>query len=137
MRDVKRSTKSSYEGLQEDIKNLIVGTIDVVNFPYEGRNTVITIKSEEFTSICPKTGLPDFARITIHYIPDRKLIELKSLKLYLNSYRNVGIFQENAVNKILDDVVKYSDPKFALVIGEFNVRGGLTSRIVARYDKKR
>lgn len=137
MRNIKKLTESSYEGLQDDIKNMVIGTIDVVNFPYQERNTVITIKSEEFTSICPKTGLPDFARISIHYIPDGKLIELKSLKLYLNSYRNVGIFQENAVNKILDDIVKYSDPKFALVIGEFNARGGLTSRIVARYDKKR
>ncbi|MGC8546920.1 MAG: preQ(1) synthase [Thermoplasmata archaeon] len=137
MRNIKKSTESSYEGLQDDIKNMVIGTIDVVNFPYHKRDTVITIKSEEFTSICPKTGLPDFARISIHYIPDGKLIELKSLKLYLNSYRNVGIFQENAVNKILDDIVKYSDPKFALVIGEFNARGGLTSRIVARYDKKR
>ncbi len=137
MRNIKKLTESSYEGLQDDIKNMVIGTIDVVNFPYHERDTVITIKSEEFTSICPKTGLPDFARISIHYIPDGKLIELKSLKLYLNSYRNVGIFQENAVNKILDDIVKYSDPKFALVIGEFNARGGLTSRIVARYDKKR
>ncbi|MGC8655438.1 MAG: preQ(1) synthase [Thermoplasmata archaeon] len=137
MRNIKKLTESSYEGLQDDIKNMVIGTIDVVNFPYQERNTVITVKSEEFTSICPKTGLPDFARISIHYIPDGKLIELKSLKLYLNSYRNVGIFQENAVNKILDDIVKYSDPKFALVIGEFNARGGLTSRIVARYDKKR
>ncbi len=137
MNNIKRSKESSYEGLQDDIKNLEIGEIDVVNFAYSERDTVISITSEEFTSICPKTGLPDFAKITINYIPDVKLIELKSLKLYLNSYRNVGIFQENAVNKILDDIVKFSDPKFAMVIGEFRARGGLTSRIVSRYDKRK
>lgn len=131
-----RRNISPYEGLQDEIRNTNIGSIDVVNFPYQDRHTIISIKSEEFTSICPKTGLPDFAKITINYIPDKKLIELKSLKFYLNSYRNVGIFQENAVNKILDDIVKYASPRFAIVIGEFNARGGLTSRIVARYDKQ-
>lgn len=130
-----KKNRSTYEGLQNEIRNIEVGSIDVVNFPYSERSTLISIKSEEFTSICPKTGLPDFAKITINYIPDKKLIELKSLKLYLNSYRNIGIFQENAVNKILDDIVRYASPKFAVVIGEFNVRGGLSSRIVVRYDK--
>ncbi len=128
---------SEYEGLQDNIKELEIGKIETVFFPYNERNTLITIESDEFTSICPKTGLPDFAKITINYIPNEKLIELKSLKLYLNAYRNVGIFQENAINKILDDIVRYSDPKFAVVIGEFNIRGGLTTKVIARYDRKK
>lgn len=126
---------SEYENLQKGIRELDLGKIDSVQFPYRGRRTHITIETDEFTSICPKTGLPDFGKITVHYLPDRKIVELKSFKLYLHRYRNVGIFQENAVNKILDDLVRSCSPKFMTVIGEFKARGGLKTRIVARFEK--
>ncbi|MGC8562266.1 MAG: preQ(1) synthase [Thermoplasmata archaeon] len=126
---------SEYENLQKDIKKLDLGKIDSVVFPFDENTTHITIETDEFTSICPKTGMPDFGKITVHYLPDRKIVELKSFKLYLHKYRNVGIFQENAVNKILDDLVKSCSPKFMTVIGEFNVRGGLRTRVISRFEK--
>ncbi len=124
-----------YEHLQDNIRDVDLGPIDVVDFAYSDNTTLIKIETDEFTSICPKTGLPDYADIEIHYMPDKKLIELKSFKLYLYKYRNLGIFQENAVNKILDDIVKYAQPKFCIVRGTFNIRGGLKTTITARYQK--
>lgn len=94
----------------------------------------ITIIIPEFTSVCPKTGLPDFGTITIRYQPRDLCIELKSLKYYILGYRSLGIFYENAVNRILKDVVAACRPAWAEVRGEFNVRGGMRSIIQARYD---
>lgn len=91
----------------------------------------------EFTSVCPKTGLPDFGTLTIKYIPKESILELKSLKMYLLAYRNLGIFQENAVNKILEDVVAACEPESAEVTGEFNPRGGISSKVVACYPCQR
>ena len=93
----------------------------------------ITIEIPEYTAICPKTALPDFGVIRLTYVPDRACIELKSLKLYIHGYRNIGIFYENAVNKILADFVKACRPVSATVTGEFTARGGLRSVIQARY----
>lgn len=93
----------------------------------------ITIEIPEYTAICPKTGLPDFGVIRLTYTPDQSCIELKSLKLYIHGYRNLGIFYENAVNKILADVVKACRPVSAAVTGEFTARGGLRSVIQASY----
>jgi 7-cyano-7-deazaguanine reductase len=90
----------------------------------------------EFTSVCPKTGLPDFGKITIKYVPRDNVLELKSLKLYMTAFRNLGIFQENIVNRILDDIVIACNPKSAEVAGEFNPRGGISSRITAVYPPK-
>ncbi|MEM0129849.1 MAG: preQ(1) synthase [Thermoplasmatales archaeon] len=126
---------SEYEHLQDDIEKLDLGSVDSITFPYERNRSVITIETEEFTSVCPKTGMPDFGKITIHYVPDKRIIELKSLKMYLYRYRNIGIFQENAVNKILNDLVKSASPLRMMVIGEFKPRGGLKTRIVCRYEK--
>ena len=95
----------------------------------------ITIEIPEYTAICPKTGLPDFGVIRLTYVPDQSCIELKSLKLYIHGYRNVGIFYENAVNKILADFVKACRPVSAIVTGEFTARGGLRSVIQARYPQ--
>jgi 7-cyano-7-deazaguanine reductase len=95
----------------------------------------ITIEIPEYTAICPKTGLPDFGVIRLTYVPDQSCIELKSLKLYIHGYRNVGIFYENAVNKILADFVKACRPVSATVTGEFTARGGLRSVIQARYPQ--
>lgn len=95
----------------------------------------IIIDDPEFTSVCPKTGLPDFGGIVLRYMPRERCLELKSWKEYLFSYRNLGIFQENIVNQILEDVVKAADPVWAVVRGEFRPRGGISSTIEARYPR--
>ena len=105
-------------------------------FENQFKNYEITIAIPEFTSICPRSGLPDFGTITIRYIPDKWCAELKSLKMYVLAYRNLGIFYENVVNRILRDFVKASKPVQAVVTGEFNVRGGMKSTIEAVYQSK-
>jgi len=105
-------------------------------FKNQFKNYEITISIPEYTSICPKSGLPDFGTITIHYIPDKRCVELKSLKMYILAYRHLGIFYENAVNRILRDFVSASRPIQAIVTGEFNIRGGMKSVIEARYHSK-
>lgn len=97
------------------------------------RNYNITFECSEYTSVCPITGQPDFAKIVIEYIPDKHCIESKSLKLYIFSYRNIGIFFETAVNNILDDLVKACKPKKMTVIGDFNVRGGIGIKVEAKH----
>ena len=99
--------------------------------------TTITIVDPEYNAICPKTGLPDFGTLTIRYEPDRKCVELKSFKLYVTAYRNVGIFYENAVNRILRDLVKACEPTWMEVTGEFHARGGITTRVEVRYERGR
>ena len=96
----------------------------------------ISISMPEFTSICPKTGQPDFAVLTLVYVPNRWCAELKSFKLYIHAYRNLGIFYENAVNRILGDVVAACQPLSAKVTGEFNTRGGMRSVIEANYKRE-
>ena len=95
----------------------------------------ILIDDPEFTSVCPKTGLPDFGVLTIRYMPQEKCLELKSLKEYLFTYRNLGIFQENIANQVLDDVVKATDPVWCEVKGDFRPRGGISTVVVARYPR--
>jgi 7-cyano-7-deazaguanine reductase len=102
-------------------------------FENQYKNYEITISIPEYTSICPKSGLPDFGTITIRYVPNKWCVELKSLKTYILAYRSLGIFYENAVNRILRDFVKASKPIKATVTGEFNVRGGMKSMIEASY----
>jgi 7-cyano-7-deazaguanine reductase len=95
----------------------------------------ILVDDPEFTSVCPKTGLPDFGRITILYMPSELCLELKSLKEYLFCYRNLGIFQENIVNQVLDDVVRACDPVWAKVTGDFRPRGGISTVVTAQYPR--
>ena len=102
-------------------------------FENQFRGYEITISIPEFTSVCPKSGLPDFGTVTIKYVPNRWCIELKSLKMYILAYRHLGIFYENAVNRILGDVVGACRPVRATVTGDFNVRGGMKSVIEASY----
>jgi 7-cyano-7-deazaguanine reductase len=106
-------------------------------FKNQFKNYEITISIPEFTSTCPRSGLPDFGTITIRYVPNQWCIELKSLKMYILAYRNLGIFYENAVNRILRDFVKASKPIKAIVTGEFNVRGGMKSVIEASYPTRK
>ncbi len=96
----------------------------------------IEIETPEFTSVCPRTGLPDHGTIVIRYVPDKECLELKALKMYLLAYRNLGIFQENAVNRILRDCVKACKPREMTVEGDFTPRGGVYSKITANYRRK-
>ena len=105
-------------------------------FKNQFKSYEISISIPEYTSVCPRTGQPDFGTITIRYIPDKWCVELKSLKMYILAYRNLGIFYENAVNRILRDFVRASKPIQAAVTGEFNVRGGMKSVIEASYPPK-
>jgi 7-cyano-7-deazaguanine reductase len=95
----------------------------------------IAIDDPEFTSVCPKTGLPDFGSLTVRYMPHQRCLELKSLKEYLFTYRNLGIFQENVVNRVLEDVVKACEPLWAVVKGEFRPRGGISTTVEARWPR--
>lgn len=104
---------------------------------FDNGNYWIEISSPEFTSVCPRTGLPDHGTITIRYIPAKECLELKSLKMYLLEFRNLGIFQENVVNRVLNDCVKACKPREMTVTGEFTPRGGVYSTITATYEKGR
>jgi 7-cyano-7-deazaguanine reductase len=113
-----------------------VETLEAIDYQYAGRRDIdISISQPEFTSVCPKTGLPDFGTIIIQYCPKTKIIELKSLKYYLLQYRNVGIFYEHVVNRILDDLVAAVQPRWMKLIGEFTARGGIATRVVAAYEE--
>ncbi|HKT34216.1 MAG TPA: preQ(1) synthase [Nitrospira sp.] len=105
----------------------------IETFPNQYKGYEITIDIPEYTAICPKTGLPDFGTITVHYMPDRECLELKSLKMYIHAYRNIGIFYENSVNRILNDIATACRPIWVRVTGTFAARGGLRSVIEARY----
>ncbi len=105
-------------------------------WPNQYPGYIITTRYPEYSSVCPKTGLPDHGTITIQYKPLKSCIELKSLKMYLLAYRNLGIFYENAVNKILDDVVQAVQPDWCIVKGEFTPRGGLNTTIFARWPRR-
>ena len=108
--------------------------LDTIDYAYQGRrDIVITIKQPEYTSVCPMTGYPDNGTIIIEYTPHRKIIELKSLKYYLLQYRNVGIFYEHLVNRMLDDFVSVLAPKWLKVTGLFTARGGITSAVEAQF----
>ena len=105
--------------------------IEVVDNQYPGREYIVNIVFPEFTCVCPKTGLPDFATILIDYVPGKKLLELKSLKMYFISFRNVGAFHEHVINKILDDLAAACKPRKIKVVGEFSVRGGIKTTVSA------
>ncbi len=110
--------------------------LEAMPFDYPGSSTEVVYQTDEFTAVCPWTGLPDFAKLTIRYTPDRSLVELKSLKYYLTSFRNVGILQEHAVNRILDDLVKLLKPVSMAIEADFAERGGIKTRAVAKYERE-
>ena len=119
---------------QEDA--IDVAVLEAIPFDYPDSATEVVYETEEFTCVCPWTGLPDFARLVIRYIPGNSLIELKSLKYYLTSYRNVGILQEHVVNHILQDLVQLVQPVSMTVEADYRERGGIKSQAVARYEKE-
>lgn len=145
------SKDEAFEELKEEYKlqgRDLVGTLQTVRTKSEGkllqvfknpkptRSYKMTVKCPEFTTMCPKTGQPDFATITIEYLPDKVCVELKALKLYLWSYRNEGHFHEEVINLILDDIVCAINPKWMKVTGEFWIRGGMTPVVEAEYSQK-
>ena len=133
----KTSTSFGYtSGQAQSVKLVKLPEIESWENQYE-RNYTIKIVHPEFTSVCPKTGLPDFGTITIEYVPGKLCLELKSLKYYFLQYRNCGIFMENIANRILDDVIKAVKPRSCTVTGEFTPRGGLPSVIEAKYPYKK
>ena len=111
--------------------------LEIFTNQYPGRNYVIEIVCPEFTSVCPKTGQPDFGAITYTYTPNEKCVELKSLKLYLQRFRNQGIFYEHVVNRLLDDFVKACQPRRAKVVGAFTPRGGITTTVTCLYEAQK
>lgn len=108
----------------------------IETWPNRYQGYEIKIEVPEFTSVCPKTKLPDFGCITVRYLPNKECLELKSFKYYMLGYRNMGIFYENAVNRILDDIAKATKPVWCEVVGAFTSRGGMHSTITARYPRK-
>jgi 7-cyano-7-deazaguanine reductase len=110
---------------------------DLETFPnrHPNRDYTITLTTDEFTCVCPATGQPDFAKITIRYIPDQRIVESKSLKLYFWSYRNEGVFHEHVTNVILDDLVAALDPRWCQVVAEFSVRGGIAITVQAEHTQ--
>ncbi len=110
--------------------------LEPISYDYAGKRDInIVIEQPEYTSLCPRTGLPDFGSITISYTPGDWIIELKSLKYYLLQYRNIGIFYENAVNRILEDLAGVLSPKKMTVTGEFTARGGISTTVAVHYPE--
>lgn len=118
---------------QEDAIDTAV--LEAIPFDYPGSDTEVVYETDEFTAVCPWTGLPDFATLVISYLPENSLVEQKSLKYYLTSYRNVGILQEHAVNRILNDLVELLQPLSMTVEAEYRERGGIKTTAVATYEK--
>jgi 7-cyano-7-deazaguanine reductase len=135
LRDTEPTTAGGY-GEVEAAAGIDAELPPLETFPNHFQGYVIAIENPEYTSICPKTGLPDFGTVTIRYAPDAVCLELKALKLYFLAYRNLGIFYENAINRILRDVVAACAPLWAEVEGVFTPRGGLSATITARYDRE-
>lgn len=126
----------SYDGLQSDIREMETPTLETWKNEYSDKDYTIEVTTPEFTAICPKTGLPDFGTIQITYIPDEQCVELKSLKEYLLFYRDVGIFHEHVVNKILADFVTACDPRKLEIVGDFHIRGGIKTVVRANYERE-
>jgi 7-cyano-7-deazaguanine reductase len=127
-------TKRRYD--VQGVSTIDIGVLETFPYEFAGKDIVINIDTEEFTAVCPWSGLPDFAKIKIDYVPHKVCIELRSLKYYLLSYRNVGIFQEHAVNRILNDLVTCASPKWMKVTADYKIRGGIHTVASREFAKK-
>ena len=132
---MKSKNQSSYHGLQKNIRKLKTPKIEVWRNQYADKDYIVTLENSEFTCVCPKTNLPDFANVAIQYKPDKWCVELKSFKIYLSFYRDIGIFHEHVINKVLDDFVASCKPRWVYIKGEFNIRGGIKTTISAEYKR--
>jgi 7-cyano-7-deazaguanine reductase len=121
----------------QDVSTIDVTVLETFPYEYSGKDITMNIETDEFTSVCPWSGLPDFATISIEYIPANVCIELRSLKYYLLSYRNVGIYQEHLVNRILDDLVRCARPVWMKVTADYRIRGGVHTVATREYAAKR
>lgn len=124
---------STYDDRQDHIPDLVLPEIETFKFMFPGSDTELQVETSEFTCVCPKTGLPDFASLRIRYQPNELCLELKSFKEYLLSFRNLGIFHEHVVNVLKRDLVKACKPVWLEVEGIFNARGGITTTAIATY----
>ncbi|EGK12826.1 preQ(1) synthase [Kroppenstedtia eburnea] len=130
---------SKYQNIRFDTQDesvILTEILETIPYEYPGKEVEVEIPTAEFTSVCPWSGLPDFAEIKITFVPDRHLIEMKSLKYYLTSYRNVGIYQEHATRRILEELAAVAKPKRMRVEALWNPRGGLGTRVVAEFPEK-
>jgi len=128
--------KTGYEGKEDKIRDLkITPALEVVENQYADKDYLVELNTNELTTVCPKTGLPDFAEVTIQYKPGKYLVEQKALKLYLTGYRQIGIFQEHATNKIFDDFITKVKPNWAKIEAKWHIRGGIGVKVVREYSK--
>ena len=124
----------------QDVSTIDAGALETFPYEYPGKEIAVTIETDEFTAVCPWSGLPDFGSIIVQYAPARRVIELRSFKYYLLSYRNVGIYQEHAVNRVLEDCVRCARPLWMKVTLDSRIRGGIhtvTSREYRRRNRAR
>ncbi|OED34372.1 NADPH-dependent 7-cyano-7-deazaguanine reductase QueF [PVC group bacterium (ex Bugula neritina AB1)] len=128
--------KKTYQNAQGDLSNLQTPDIEVWENQYKDRDYTVSFELAEFTCVCPKTGLPDFATLYLNYVPEKWCIELKSFKMYILFYRDIGIFHEHFVNKILDDIVKACSPRSASLKAIVNTRGGILTTVESIYPYK-
>ena len=133
--------QDKYKSLDDKFNDIPKGSIDssliiVFDYDYSESGAEVVIETDEFTALCPWTELPDFGTLTINYVPEKYCLELKSLKYYLLSYTGVGIVQEHAANKILDDLVAACNPKTMKIILDYKIRGGLHTSITVEYDSR-
>lgn len=126
----RRYDTSGYESID-------VNVLGTFSYEYAGKEIVIVIDSDEFTAVCPFSGLPDFATIRVEYVPKETILELRSFKYYLLSYRNVGIYQEHAVNRILEDLVRCCAPRWMRVVADYKIRGGVHTVASREWGKKK
>jgi 7-cyano-7-deazaguanine reductase len=122
---------------REKVSAIDVAALETFPYEYQGKDIIVNIETDEFTAVCPWSGLPDFGTIRVEYIPGRVLIELRSFKYYLLSYRNVGIYQEHAVNRILEDLVRTARPKWMKVTADYRIRGGVHTVASREHTLKR
>ena len=121
----------------QDPSTIDVAALETFPYEYRGKDIVIAIETDEFTAVCPWSGLPDFGHIKIEYVPRRSILELRSCKYYLLSYRNVGIYQEHLVNRILEDCVRTVSPKWMRVTADYRIRGGIHTVVSREHGKQR
>ncbi len=138
----KKTQKAQFQPLDrrydvQDVETIDASVLDTFPYEYPSRDQHIHIETNEFTAVCPWSGLPDFATIKVDYVPDKKIIELRSFKYYLLSYRNIGMYQEHVVNKILEDLVACCKPKQMQVTADYKIRGGVHTVCSVEYVKKR
>jgi len=128
--------KSKYQGLQNNIRELKTPEIETWANQYPDKDYTVILENPEFTCVCPKTGLPDCANILIQYRPGKYCVELKSFKMYMLFYRDVGIFHEHVINKIAEDFIMACKPKWVHIKGEFNTRGGIKTTVEKTYKRR-